>query len=404
MLDAHARRGFPDWLTVAATCRAVFAEAQLPKLRHARLSHDRRHLRLPADLRTTAKQDKVKTGMAQVDPQMAKVVSLCKRRDGKLLPVTEQSRQWLALRDQIASANYDLAYSAARKQAARNLHLAREIVPCVFCPGSSCTRCRGSGRYKAQPDLERLAYAGLLEAIWRFDTAKAHCLSSFAVHLMKQSMMTLLRQTPVHFPQDLLRDRREIVAESRRLTKAVAEALKVQIGRKLTEDEQAGCARECSDDAAAELLHQRERELFAKRKGREPTAQEAEALRAKHERSVAERVQLAKGCYYGQERKSVEDLQERYVSRSTRREGSPRLRPSRAQSIVEALSSAPSPGVQTQRVEAFPGIADAEQAEELRDALGTLTAEQRAEVQRFLRGRGQISEATREVLREQMAN
>ena len=52
MLDAHARRGFPDWLTVAATCRAVFSEAQLPKLRHARLSHDRRHLRLPADLRT----------------------------------------------------------------------------------------------------------------------------------------------------------------------------------------------------------------------------------------------------------------------------------------------------------------------------------------------------------------
>jgi len=23
MLDVHARRGFPDWLTVAATCRAV---------------------------------------------------------------------------------------------------------------------------------------------------------------------------------------------------------------------------------------------------------------------------------------------------------------------------------------------------------------------------------------------
>ena len=225
MLDAHARRGFPDWLTVAATCRAVFSEAQPPKLRHARLSHDRRHLRLPADLRATAKRAEAKTGMAQVDPQMAKVVSLCKRRDGKLLPVAEQSRQWLTLRDQIAAANYDLAYSAARKQAARNLHLPREVVPCVFCPGSSCTRCRGSGRYKAQPDLERLAYAGLLEAIWRFDTAKAHCLSSFAVHLMKQSMMTLLRQTPVHFPQDLLRDRREIVAESRRLTKAAADAL-----------------------------------------------------------------------------------------------------------------------------------------------------------------------------------
>ena len=171
---------------------------------------------------------------------------------------------------------------------------------------------------------------------------------------------------------------------------------------KLTEDEQAGCAREWGDEAAAELLHRRERELFAKRKGREPTAQEAEALRAKHEQSVAERVQLAKGCYYGQERKSVEDLQERYVSRSARREGLPRMRPNPAQSIVEALSSAPSPGAQTQRVEAYPGIADAEQAADLRDALATLPAEQRAEVQRFLRGRGQISKATRESLQEQM--
>ena len=125
MLDAHARRGFPDWLTVAATCRAVFSEAQLPKLRHARLSHDRRHLRLPADLRTTAKQDGVKTGMAQVDPQMAKVVSLCKRRDGKLLPATEQPRQWLTLRDQIAAANYDPAHSAARKRAARSASSAK---------------------------------------------------------------------------------------------------------------------------------------------------------------------------------------------------------------------------------------------------------------------------------------
>lgn len=402
MLDAHARRRFPDWLTVAATCRAVFSEAPLPKLRHARLSHDRRHLRLPADLRTTAKQAEVKTGMAQLDPQMAKVVSLCKRRDGRLLPVAEQSRQWLALRDQIAADNYDLAFSAARKQAARNLHLPREVVPCPFCPGASCTRCRGSGRYKTQPDLEALAFSGLLEAIWRFDVTKAHCLSSFAVHLMKQSMMTLLRQTPVHFPQDLLRDRREIASESRRLTKAAADALRAQLGRKLTEEEQAGCARECSDERAAELLHRRELDLFEKRKKRAATAQEAEALRAKHEASVTERVQLAKGCYYGQERKSVEDLQECYVSRSARREGAQRHRPSRAQSIVEALSSAPAASPQTQRVEAFPGIADAEQAEELRDALGTLAPEQRAEVQRFLRGRGPISEETRAALREQI--
>lgn len=404
MLDAHARRASPDWLSVATACRAVFAEAQPPPLRHTRLSHARRHLRLTADHRLTAKQSETKTGMAQLDPQMAKVTALCKRRDGKLLPVAEQSRQWLTLRDQIAADNYDLAFSAARKQAARNLHLPREVVPCPFCPGARCTRCRGSGRYKTQPDLEALAYAGLLEAIWRFDVTKAHCLSSFAVHLMKQSMMTLLRQTPVHFPQDLLRDRREIAAESRRLTKAAADALKLKLGRKLTEEEQASCARECSDERAAELLHRRELDLFEKRKKRAATAQEAEALRAKHGASVAERVQLAKGCYYGQERKSVEDLQERYVSRSARREGAQRHRPSRAQAIVEALSATPSAMPQTQRVEAFPGIADAEQASALRDALEVLSAEQRAEVQRFMRGRGQISEATRELLREQISN
>lgn len=404
MLDAHARRALPDWLSVATACRSVFAEAQPPPLRHARLSHERRHLRLPAELRSTAKQAEVKTGMAQLDPQMAKVCALCKRRDGKLLPVAEQSKQWLALRDQIAADNYDLAFSAARKQAARNLHLPREVVPCPFCPGASCTRCRGAGRYKTQPDLEALAYAGLLEAIWRFDVTKAHCLSSFAVHLMKQSMMTLLRQTPVHFPQDLLRDRREIAAESRRLTKAAADALRTKLGRKLTEEEQAGCARECGDERAAELLHLRELGLFEKRKKRPATADEAAALRSKHEASVAERVQLAKGCYYGQERKSVEDLQERYVARSARRDGAQRHRPSRAQSIVEALSATPSAMPQTQRVEAFPGIADAEQASALRDALEVLSAEQCAEVQRFMRGRGQISEATRELLREQIAN
>lgn len=324
------------------------------ELKHKRLRREHSHLRVAADLR--GKGDTI--GRSTLDPELARVVSLCLRapnkRTGKLSarPASEQPQAWVRARDAYAAKNYSLCFRAADKQWRRNQHLAREVVPCAFCEGAACPRCKGRGRYKAQPDLLNLAYLGLLEAIRCFDAEKASCISTYAVHTMKQSMMQLLRQTPVFYPPDLLKDRRTVAAERKR------------VGRDLTEAE--------AEAAIVDL---------------DASKCETDKQRAKvREKGARQRALLALNCYYGQERKSVETLHDQYVQRSTRDDGK-RQRKGRAAVAVGALSCEQ------------PRIAE---DEDLSSALDNLSAEQRTEVERFLRGRGQVSDSTVAYLREAM--
>lgn len=326
-----------DWLS---DFLAPEAKPKKPS-KHTRIKQEHRHLHLTTELRAKATE---RREMAPLDPELAKVVSLCQRglnprtkRDAPL-PADAQPKAWRLARDAFAAKNYDLCHRAAAKQWERNRHLEREVVPCVFCPGKTCARCRGRKQYRCQPDLERLAFLGLLEAIRLFDPEKAHCISSYAVWTMKHQMMTLLRQTPVFYPQDLLRDRREVAALRKKL-------------------------------------------------GREPTEIEAEgALKGKN---LNERALLALNCYYGNERKSVEELHERYVQRTERGEDK-RQRKGRVASVVEVLCCEQ------------PRAKDDSELDELRTAIHALPTQSRAEVERFVRGRGTVSESTLNVLREAM--
>jgi len=249
-----------------------------------------------------------------------------------------QPRALLRLRDEYAAANYDLAHRAADKQWQRNQHLEREIVPCVYhntAEPKKC-RCRGRREYLCQPDLEHLAYIGLLDAILYFDKDKAGCLSSYAVHKMKFSMLTLLRQTPVYYPPDLLRDRRDVGALRKTLC-------------------------------------------------REPTEAEMVVKLAERGACTAERARLAMNCYYGNERKSVEELHEQYFGRTSREDR--RARRSRGETFVENLSIE-----QPRRGEDSDG--------DVIEAIASLPAELRADAQRALGGRSKLSDATLGALRE----
>lgn len=320
-------------------CFSVDIDTAKPS-KHSRLRSQYRHLRCSADLRTklTTRRQIAPTTL---DPELANIISTVARSvEGRPLPAKEQSRIWLNLRDAYAEKNIDLARRAAEKQWARNKHLEREKVRCC----GKCI-CRKKNGYRiCQPDLEHLAYAGLLEAIRLFDPTKATCLSSYAVHLMKQSMMTLLRQTPVFYPQDLLRDRRELATARRKL------------GRDLTEAEA------------------------------ENTLVELERARGRKAKDIGERARLALNCYYGQDKKSVEDLQQKYVERAER--GTKRTRLSRIN--LEGL-----------QVQPATGAVDVED-HGLQSALAALPAELRGQAEKFLRGRGELSEVTLSALREQM--
>lgn len=331
----------------------LLCDERREKLKHRRLRAEHRHLHMTAELRGKA------TGrrkLTELEPELRRLVDerrVGPLRNGKVGPLPAaclmkcgkpdcshaQTRAWLRMRDAYAAKNYDLCHRAAAKQWLRNQHLEKEAVPCLFCPGRGCARCRGKGQYKCQPDLERLAYAGLLEAIRLFDPEKAGCISSYAVHTMKFQMLTLLRQTPVFYPQDLLRDRRAVA----KLRKAL---------------------------------------------GREPTEAEAEA--ALTGKDVPERARLALNCYYGNERKSVEELHETHVQRTSREER--RSRRGRGSTVVEALSCSQ------------PNVAadDSDEVGELRAALALLPVEHRQEVELHLRGRGAVSSQALSSLREAM--
>lgn len=361
--------------------------------KHARIRQEHRHLHLPADLRPTAKRAASVTGRAPLDPELGRIVSLCRRglnpRTKRVSPLPAtcpvkcatrcdhaQPPAWRKARDAYAAANYDLAHRAAQKQWERNRHLERETVPCVYCIGKKCARCRGRGQYKCQPDLERLAYIGLLEAIRMFDPSKAHCISSYAVHTMKQSMLTLLRQTPVFYPQDLLRDRREIAALRKRLNEHVRK------------DEP---AIEPTELEAAEALVAMDRAALEKAKGRPLRADEIAALRAKAEaKGLGERARLALNCYYGNERKSVEELQERYVQRAERG-AEKRHRRSKVAGMLEVLC-----------VDHAHGGSAQPESEDLTEAVRELPSEHRLEVERYMRGRGEVSAVAMSALREVM--
>lgn len=325
-----------------------------PVGRHKRLSDDYKHLSLTDGLRASRKKAGATIKAAAIDPELAAIESTrrcdaagkilparcCEERDadGGKQPCAEwkrrrecehsQAKAWCLLRDAFADKNRDLARRAAHTAWKRNTHLPGEIVACCFEPDaawhnrpcrqhtsearkqafkrgergatklaaievSHCAWCHGKKKRLCQPDLEALAFAGLLEAIRKFDSTKAGRISSYAVWLIKQSMLELLRQTPVTFPQDLLRDRRELAKYEKAL----------------------GC--DASDSEAAELLEKTR------------PSRKIENRR--------DRLALARNCYYGNERKSVEQLQQKYVEQADRL--SKRARRGKAGVIAAALSS-----------------------------------------------------------------
>jgi len=321
---------------------------------HSRIDPAYKTLRQSGDLRATQKKaGKRSITAAELDPDLVVIIKKRKVRDGKILPERcpldcgkldcdhAQTRAWLALRDAYAEKNRDLARRAAALQAKRNAHLAEEWVPCCKLASDKahhrpcgkhggkvhCAWCHGKGKRVCQPDLEALAYIGLLDAIRRFDPEKAGKISSYAVWLMKQSMMGLLRQTPVTFPQDLLRDRRELAK------------LEKQLERVATDEE-----------AAARFTTYRP---------------------CKKDERMSERIALARNCYYGQEKKSVEDLQARYTERTKKHEK--RLRHGDAgKTVVEALT-APATPLRERRA--------------LHEALGQLSGSLKADAEAFLGGK-----------------
>lgn len=318
-------------------------------LPHARLRSQYKHLRCTADLRSklSSRRQIAKTAL---DPELANIIATVKRdSDGRPLQAKEQSRAWLNLRDAYANKNVDLARRAAEKQWERNKHLDREKIKCC----GQCSRCsKYNGWRRCQPDLEHLAYVGLLEAIRLFDPVKATCLSSYAVHLMKQSMMTLLRQTPVFYPQDLLRDRRELATARRKL------------GRDLTEAE------------AANVIA------------------EMELAKGRKARDTGQRARLALNCYYGQDKQSVEVLQQKYIERSDRST----TRRSRASRLnLEGMR------VEANQVEASQNASDEVEDNDLKSALATLPEALRTQAERYLKGKGvELSPETLEALRVEM--
>jgi hypothetical protein len=86
---------------------------------------------------------------------------------------------------------------------------------------------------------------------------------------------------------------------------------------------------------------------------------------------MSERIALARNCYYGQEKKSVEDLQARYTERTMKHEK--RLRHGDAgKTVVEALTA---PNAETRERRA------------LHEALGQLSGSLRNDAEAFLGGK-----------------
>jgi len=328
---------------------------------------------------------------AEIDPELLAIVQACRRypeghkKAGKALPAScecktwqkhrecehAQTKQWCTLRDAFAAKNYNLPWRAAQLQWKVNQHLPGERIRCRFCPGpptcdhkqedgrcpiclTGCNRCHNSGYYLCQPDLEDLAFGGLLEAIRNCDFSKGGMkISTYAVWLMKHSMLSLLRQTPVFFPQELLKDRRVIRDLRKKVQVGYWQKLELALARKLTlaEKELAICEPTTAEIHAA---------LEATRK-------------CKQSETLEERRLLAEGCYYGQEKSSVEQLQAKYVERSDRFEK--RQRRSKAAFVVEALCVQPVEPSNTQELD------------ELQQAVLTLPPEKAKLVRQFLKGK-----------------
>ncbi len=337
---------------------------------------------------------------AEADPELVAIVQACRRypeghkKAGKPLPAScdcdtwkrrrecehSQSKEWCRLRDVYAAKNYNLPWRAAQLQWKANQHLAGEWVKCRFCPGppscahelqngrcpvclTGCNRCYNTGRYLAQPDLENLAYGGLLEAIRNCDFSKGGMrISTYAVWLMKHAMLPLLRQTPVFFPQELLRDRRVIRDLRKKVQIERWQKLEIAAGRKLSQREKEAAVHEPS----VEEIHAA---LSAVRK-------------CKQTESLEERRLLAEGCYYGQDKSSIEQLQSKYVDRSDKSEK--RQRKAKAALVIESLCVHP--------VE----HSDSVDTEELQAALASLPPDKLKIVRQFLRGK--IREVPEDVL------
>ena len=297
--------------------------------RHAKQDPTYKKLILTGTLRATRKQAGATIKQAEaLDPELRAIVDTrLVGRDGKILPVRcrqgcqmardgrdcehAQTAAWRVLRDSYAEKNRDLARRAAERQWKRNQHLPGEVVACCTEPGAAshhhacfkhgnvvhCSWCHGKQKRLCQPDLEALAFLGLLEAVHKFNPDKAGRISSYAVHLIKQTMMELLRQTPISFPQDLLRDRREIAALEKQHVKA-------------------GAAAPTDIEVRAHLLS-----IRACRRGE----------------TIEERITLARNCYYGQERESVEALQSKYIDNNLRFEK--RMRRGKLTTAIESLTA-----------------------------------------------------------------
>lgn len=325
------------------------------------------------------------------DPELEAIVAQCARhtdgaKAGKPLPADQQPKAWLKLRDAYAAKNYSLVYRAAERQWRANQHLPGEQVKCVYCPGpptckhplkdgrcsvclSGCNRCKNTGFYVCQPDLEALAYAGLLEAIRLCDFEKGgDKISTYAVWLMKQAMMPLLRQTPVFFPQELLRDRRVLCQLKKTLKCDTCRGVKA---KKL----QPECATCAGTGKRNYTRAEAEAALLAIRK-------------CKQTESIDERILLAEGCYYGQEKSSIEELQEAYVQH---RPNSRQMKSSHAKLVIEALS-----------VSAELGTDDIED-DALRQAVAKLPITERKLAEAWLRGRSaDLSPSVIAALQEEM--
>ncbi len=345
--------------------------------------------------------------VSEADPELIVIVQSCRRypdnhkKAGKALPAScscvdwrkagecahAQTKAWCKLRDIFAAKNYNLPWRAAQLQWKANQHLAGEQIRCRFCPGAptcahklqhgrcpicltGCNRCYNTGYYITQPDLENLAYSGLLEAIRNCDFSKGGMkISTYAVWLMKHAMMSLLRQTPVFFPQELLRDRRIIRDLKKKAQTEHWLQLEVTLDRKLTKAEKEVAIHEPSIAEIHTAL--------------------AAARKCKQSETLEERRLLAEGCYYGQDKSSVEQLQSKYVERSDKFEK--RQRKSKAALIIDSLCVQP--------IEHKESI----DSEELQAALQLLPPEKLKIVRQFLKGKlTELPEDVLDLLRAEM--
>jgi len=323
---------------------------------------------------------------SQRDPELELIVQLCARYPlgtvkngknvgGKPKPALEQPRDWLRLRDAYAAKNYSLVYRAAERQWAANQHLPGELVRCLYCPGkptcspklhkwkdgrcliclTGCNRCKNTGMYMCQPDLEALAYAGMLEAIRLCDFSKGgNKISTYAVWLMKQAMMPLLRQTPVFFPQELLRDRRVLAQLKKDLKCRICGGSKPHVKTCKTCDG-SGKRDYTIIEAHAEL---------------------AKVRKCRQTETFEERRLLAEGCYYGQEKSSVEELQEDALFRGKGEKQTFGQSRNFINTARAALSVQPHEHTE-------PAVED----DELRTAIEQLPAEDRRLADQWLKGR-----------------